>query len=97
MDQPSDVPAGRYTNTDSVSPGRAANRLGRFGIAATEDELDAALHPEGVDATATPTTAQLMRSGLCQEPDQPQPDPASSHTLAVSTSAAAVRPGGRRS
>jgi hypothetical protein len=41
MDQPSDVPAGRHTNIDSVSPGRAAARLGRFGIAATEDELDA--------------------------------------------------------
>jgi hypothetical protein len=49
MDQPSDVPAGRHTNTDSVSPGRAADRLGRFGIAATDDELDAGFHPEGVD------------------------------------------------
>jgi hypothetical protein len=49
--------------------------------------------PKELTATATPTTAQLMRSGLCQEPDQPQPDPASSHTLAVSTSVAAVSPG----
>jgi len=65
-------PAGRYTNTDSVSPGRAANRLGRFGIAATEDELDAAFHPEGVDghrdADHSPADAQWPVSGARPAP-----------------------------
>jgi hypothetical protein len=31
--------------------------------------------PKELTASATPTAAQVMDSGLCQEPDQPQPDP----------------------
>ena len=38
-----------HTNTDSVTLAVLADRLGRLVAAATEDELDAAFRPEGVD------------------------------------------------
>jgi hypothetical protein len=86
-----------HTNTDSVTLAVLADRLGRLGAAATEDELDAAFRPEGVDghrdADRSPGDGQRPVSGA-------RPAPTRSRQEATRWQGARARPrpgGGRRS